>query len=127
MHQVEIASNVNVARTALSETRGQNWIQRQFRGEKKPSKHHFKPSEQTRRTSLKETNKQRFKSFEIRFRIYLVCRYALGDFTLTLYILIGRGTVPKRFLGSVCISFVHIDYLSLEQQLTPTINQQCLD
>ena len=34
-----------------SETRGQNWIQRQFRGETKPTKHRFKPSEQIRRTS----------------------------------------------------------------------------
>jgi len=34
-----------------SETRGQNWIQRQFRGETKPTKHRFKPSEQIRHTS----------------------------------------------------------------------------
>ena len=34
---------LNVARIAQSETRGQNWIQRQFRGETKPSKHRFKP------------------------------------------------------------------------------------
>ena len=32
-------------------TRGQNWIQRQYRGETKPSKHRFRPSEQIRRTS----------------------------------------------------------------------------
>ena len=43
---------MNVARTAQIETRGQNWIQRQFRGETIPSKHRFKPSEQSRRTSL---------------------------------------------------------------------------
>ena len=30
----------------------QNWIQRVFRGETKPSKYRFKPSEQPRRTSL---------------------------------------------------------------------------
>ena len=46
-HQVRLASNVNVARTAPSETRGQNWIQRQFRGQTKPSKHRFRPSDQT--------------------------------------------------------------------------------
>ena len=44
---------VNVARIAPSETRGQNWIQRQFRGETKPLKHLFGPSEQTRRTLCK--------------------------------------------------------------------------
>ena len=32
---------VNIARIAQSETRGQNWIKRLFRGEKKPSKHRF--------------------------------------------------------------------------------------
>ena len=31
-----------VARIAPSETRGGNWIQMQFRGEEKPSKHRFK-------------------------------------------------------------------------------------
>ena len=51
-HKVRLASGVNVARIAPSETRGQNWIQRQFRGEKKPSKHRFKSSGQSRRTSL---------------------------------------------------------------------------
>ena len=40
-----------VAGIAPSENRGKNWIQRQFRGETKPSKHCFVPSEQIRRTS----------------------------------------------------------------------------
>ena len=36
-------SGRTVARIAPSETRGKNWIQRQFRGEIKPSKHRFSP------------------------------------------------------------------------------------
>ena len=44
---------VNVANsTKIDYGSGQNWILRQFRGEIKPSKHRFKPSEQMRRTSL---------------------------------------------------------------------------
>ena len=50
-----LSSELLQASWAPSETRGWNgwnWIQRQFRGETKPLKHHFGPSEQIRRTSL---------------------------------------------------------------------------
>ena len=43
---------MNVARIAQSETRGKNWIQRQFRGETETLKHRFRSFEQTKRTSL---------------------------------------------------------------------------
>ena len=46
---MRLASKVNVARTAESETKNRD--QRQFRGEIKPSKHRFSP-ERERRTSL---------------------------------------------------------------------------
>ena len=55
VHLLATFKLVNVARIAQSENLGQKWIQRQVRGETKPSKHRVKPSEQTRHTSLQVT------------------------------------------------------------------------
>ena len=57
-HQVSLLATfktLNVARIAKSETRGQNWIQRQFRGETKPLKHRFKPPSRTAHLFESET------------------------------------------------------------------------
>jgi len=51
-HKLALSATLAVARIAPSETRGRNWIQRQFRGKTRPSKHRFRPSEQTRPTLL---------------------------------------------------------------------------
>ena len=53
--QLVNAARIHVAPRCDDMMRGQNWIQLQFRGETKPSKHHFMASEQIRRTSLQVT------------------------------------------------------------------------
>ena len=68
---MRLASNVNVARTAPIETRGQNWIQRQFRAETKPLKHRLRPSEQIRRTSLQVTRSEVANLFEVKSIIFV--------------------------------------------------------
>ena len=58
---MRLASNVNVARTAPSETREMCWIQRQFRGEIKPSKHLFSPPSRSDLPLCNETKSEGFK------------------------------------------------------------------
>ena len=83
-HIVHCLCSQTVAGIAPSETRGKNWIQRQFRGETKPSKHRFKPSSRSDVPLASET-KRSCKSLRVNAVVFFPHGTAYGNRFLVLF------------------------------------------
>ena len=98
--KLDLLATLAVARIAQSETRGQNWIQRLFRGETKPSKHRFEPSGQKIYTFVQITIREEFQVQNVTYSLKFILKRqsrtyvdtAHPIFQLILFVVIVRET-----------------------------------